>query len=126
MTTIDLRTTSGAATLPRLISIDEAAELLAVSSSTVRNWINDEAIPYVVLPGGTERRQYRIPLQGLLNTLSGNYDLAAELRRVEEATQGATRLTEPTSRGARRGEPPREAPDDHSGGLFASAAARDQ
>ncbi len=62
--------------------------LLAVSSSTVRNWIKDETIPYIELPrksGSRTRAQYRIPLQGLLNTLAGNYDLAGALARLDDA-----------------------------------------
>src|SRR3989442_203451 len=88
--TIDMPTIGGAATLPRLINVDEAAELLAVSSSTVRNWIKDETIPYVQLPAAGKRDSYRIPLQGLLNTLSGTYDLAGELERLNEAAKETT------------------------------------
>ncbi len=71
-----------ASTLPRLISIDEAAALLAVSDTTVRNWIKAEAIPYLELPPTGKRRRYRIPLQGLLNTLTGTYDLGADLEAL--------------------------------------------
>lgn len=72
----------GASTLPRLISVEEAAALLAVTDTTVRNWIKNDAIPYIELPPTGSRRRYRIPLQGLLNTLSGNYDLASDLEHL--------------------------------------------
>jgi excisionase family DNA binding protein len=85
----DKTQTGGAATLPHLISVEEAAELLAVSRSTVHNWIKDESIPYIKLPGSEQRSRYRIPLQGLLNTLSGNYDLAGDLERVNAAAKEA-------------------------------------
>jgi excisionase family DNA binding protein len=80
--------TSGAATLPRLISVEEAATLLAVSDTTVRNWIKNDAIPYIELPGGTERKRYRIPLQGLLTSLVGNYDLASDIEYLQTALSG--------------------------------------
>jgi hypothetical protein len=59
--------------------------MLAVSAETVRNWIEKDAIPYIGLPQTGSRREYRIPLQGLLSSLSGNYDLAADLRSLNEA-----------------------------------------
>jgi excisionase family DNA binding protein len=76
---------------PQLITTKAAAELLSVSPRTVLNWIRDDAIPFVELPSrGRERHEYRIPLHGLLRSLSGNYDLAAELRAADEAdTQSA-------------------------------------
>jgi excisionase family DNA binding protein len=78
----------GAATLPRLVSVEEAASLLAVADTTVRNWIKKDAIPYIVLPGAGTRKQYRIPLQALLTTLAGNYDLVADLRSLDRAFGG--------------------------------------
>ena len=96
----------GAATVPRLISVEEAALLLAVSSSTVRNWIKDGTIPYIELPkkrASRARAQYRIPLQGLLNTLSGNYDLAGSLARLDKAgTELTPEALGEMRRGARR------------------------
>lgn len=74
--------------LIRLITTARAAEILGVSSRTVLNWIDHDAIPYVTLPRvGSGRREYRIPLHALLESLSGNYDLAGELQRLDTATQ---------------------------------------
>jgi excisionase family DNA binding protein len=72
---------------PRLITTSEAAELLKVSQRTVLNWIERGSIPYLELPSSGERPTYRIPLQGLLSSLAGNYDLESELRRLDEAAQ---------------------------------------
>ena len=75
---------------PRLVTTKEAAELLSVSPRTVLNWIQDDAIPYVELPSrGGQRREYRIPLQGLLRSLAGNYDLAGEFTAADDALEGA-------------------------------------
>lgn len=69
----------------RLITTAEAAELLRVSPRTVLNWIEHDAIPYIALPQvGNSRREYRIPLHGLLNSLSGNYPLADQLEEFAE------------------------------------------
>ncbi len=63
--------------------------MLRVSDATIRNWIGVESIPYVQLPPLGRRKQYRIPLQGLLGSLEGNYDLRAGLQeqnvRMREA-----------------------------------------
>ena len=71
------------------LSVPQAAELLNVAPRTVHNWIKDGTVPYVELPGRGERRAYRIPLQGLIESLSGNYDvrshLAAQTAQVREA-----------------------------------------
>lgn len=83
------RTAGGASTLPRLISVEEAATLLAVTDTTVRNWIKADTIPYIELPSTGTRKRYRIPLQGLLNTLSGNYDLASDLEHLDAIFGGA-------------------------------------
>jgi excisionase family DNA binding protein len=64
-----------APTLPRLLTTSEVAAVVRVTPRTVQNWIENQRIPHVELPGG----QYRIPLQGLITSLSGNYDLNAEL-----------------------------------------------
>lgn len=74
---------------PRLITTKEAAELLHVSSRTILNWIEAGSIPYVELPTNGRRREYRIPVAALLQSLRGNYDLAAELRLVDKATREA-------------------------------------
>ena len=128
MTTTN-RTTGGATTLPRLLSVEEAATMLAVSASTIRNWIDDEAIPYVELPPTGQRRRFRIPLQGLLNSLSGNYDLAGELREIDEGAVGPTPTDDTEFRGGRRprhGDPPEEVHGDEEGGVFAHAEARNK
>ena len=72
-----------------LLTVSEAAELLRVSDGTIRNWIAAGSIPYIQLPPVGQRRQYRIPLQGLLGSLEGNYDLRGALQeqnaRMREA-----------------------------------------
>jgi hypothetical protein len=97
MPRIDNRTTSGAATQPRLITVKQAAELLAVDPQTVRNWIERKLVPYIVLPHEEGARQeYRIPLQGLLTSLTGTYDLSQDLDVSEDL--------ERINRAARRGK----------------------
>jgi hypothetical protein len=90
------RTLSGAATQPRLITVTQAANLLAVSDETVRKWITRGTIPYLVLPHDpdSKRNEYRIPLQGLLTCLSGNYDLGRDLDAIHEAAQDVDVLTQ--------------------------------
>jgi excisionase family DNA binding protein len=68
------------ASRPELITVSEAAELLKVNERTIRRWIEAEKIPYLELPSGS----YRIPQGALLASLRGNYDLAAELRELDE------------------------------------------
>jgi excisionase family DNA binding protein len=70
----------------RLVSTSEAAEILSVSPRTVVNWIKKDLIPYVELPGG----EYRIPLNALLRSLAGTYDLSAELEAVDEEARDLT------------------------------------
>jgi excisionase family DNA binding protein len=65
---------------PQLLTVSEAAELLKVNERTIRRWIEAEKIPYLELPGGA----YRVPQGALLASLRGNYDLAAELRNLDE------------------------------------------
>jgi excisionase family DNA binding protein len=74
---------------PQLIKVAEAAELLNVSTSTVHNWIRTGAIPYIELPKTDERQRtdYRIPLKCLVASLSGNYDLSADLAELADAAQ---------------------------------------
>lgn len=74
---------------PRLMTTKEAAELLNVSPRTILNWIERGSIPYVELPGGGERKEYRIPQLALLRSLAGNYDLVAELEQLENAAAGS-------------------------------------
>src|SRR4051794_37268082 len=86
------RISGGPGTLPRLVTVEEAAALLAVDKQTIYNWADDGVIPHIELPlRGKGRRRIRIPLQGLLNTLGGNWDLAAELEALmADAPEGAT------------------------------------
>jgi excisionase family DNA binding protein len=63
-----------------LLTVAEAAALLRVSDATIRNWIAAGSIPYIQLPPVGQRKQHRIPLQGLLASLEGNYDLRGALR----------------------------------------------
>ena len=63
-----------------LLTVSEAAEMLRVSDGTIRNWITAGSIPYIQLPPVGQRKQYRIPLQGLLGSLEGNYDLRGALQ----------------------------------------------
>jgi excisionase family DNA binding protein len=63
----------------QLLSASEAAELLNVSVRTIHTWIEKDAIPYVELPRSGPKRSYRIPLQGLLMSLSGSYDLSEDI-----------------------------------------------
>lgn len=67
--------------MPLLLTTKDTAKMLSVSSQTVLNWIEREEIPFVQLPGGggRKRREFRIPLRGLLESLSGNYNLGKDL-----------------------------------------------
>jgi excisionase family DNA binding protein len=76
-------------TSPRLITTREAAELLHVSSRTVLNWIERDAIPYIELPSSGTRHEYRIPVLALMQSLRGNYDFASDVRALDEATMAA-------------------------------------
>ena len=69
------------ADMPLLLTTKDTAKMLSVSSQTVLNWIEREEIPFVQLPGGggRKRREFRIPLRGLLESLSGNYNLGKDL-----------------------------------------------
>ncbi len=64
---------------PKLLTTKQTAELLNVSTRTVLNWIDTDKVPYLRLPGG----DYRIPLSGLLASLSGTYQLDEELRVLD-------------------------------------------
>ncbi len=81
------------AAAPKLITIAQAASLLAVSEKTVRRWIDGERIPYLKLPSGG----YRIPQSALLAALGGNYALGDELEEIDART---TRVTEDQVRAA--------------------------
>ena len=64
----------------QLLTVQQAASLLNVSDRTIRRWIEGEKIPYLELPSGG----YRIPQGALLASLRGNYDLAGELRELDQ------------------------------------------
>ena len=70
--------------MDELLTTRQAAELLHVSPRTVTNWIRADRVPYVRLPGG----EYRLPLDGLLNSLTGTYDMRPELQGVLELHRG--------------------------------------
>jgi excisionase family DNA binding protein len=65
---------------PVLLTVPQAASLLRVSDRTIRRWIEAERIPFLKLPSGA----YLIPQGALLASLRGTYDLAGELRQLEE------------------------------------------
>ncbi|MGH2879965.1 MAG: helix-turn-helix domain-containing protein [Solirubrobacteraceae bacterium] len=71
---------------PKLLSTTQAADLLNVSRRTILNWIEAGKVPYVKLPGG----DYRIPLSGLLSSLSGTYRLDEEIRALDERNAALT------------------------------------
>jgi len=72
------------ASQPKLLSTTQAADLLSVSRRTILNWIETGKVPYVRLPGG----DYRVPLSGLLASLSGTYRLDQEIRALDERYAG--------------------------------------
>ncbi len=77
------------------MTVPQAAEMLSVSPRTVHNWIKEGTVPYIELPGRGERRAYRIPIEGLAESLSGNYDLRAHLA-AQTARVRETRRQRPT------------------------------
>ena len=74
------------AAAPKLLTVAQAASLLAVSEKTVRRWIDGERIPYLRLPSGG----YRIPQGALLASLGGNYALGDELEEIDARMAGVT------------------------------------
>jgi excisionase family DNA binding protein len=69
-----------AAAEPQFLTVCEAAALLNVNEQTIQGWIDGESIPYMELPSGS----YRIPQSALHASLRNNYQLAAELRGLDE------------------------------------------
>lgn len=69
-----------AAAEPQFLTVREAAALLNVDEQTIRGWIDAESIPYMELPSGS----YRIPQSALQVSLRSNYQLATELRELDE------------------------------------------
>lgn len=84
-----MKTTALPKISPRLLTTGEAARLLNVTQRTIGNWIKHGSIPYIELPSNGGRKEYRIPQMALLRSLSGNYDLLAEVRALEEAAEAA-------------------------------------
>lgn len=74
------------AAAPKLITVAQAASLLAVSEKTIRRWIDAERIPFLKLPSGG----YRIPQGALLASLGGNYPLGDELEEIDAAMAGVS------------------------------------
>jgi excisionase family DNA binding protein len=74
------------ASQPKLLSTTQAATLLNVSRRTILNWIEAGKVPYVRLPGG----DYRLPLSGLLSSLSGTYRLDEEIRMLDARNAALT------------------------------------
>lgn len=68
----------------RLVTVQEAADLLRVDSSTINGWINKGLVPYIELPSAGERKSYRLPLNALLQSLAGNYDLQPHVTTVDK------------------------------------------
>jgi excisionase family DNA binding protein len=78
---------------PKLLTTSEAARLARVAPRTVVKWIEADAIPYLVLPQVGKRKEYRIPMDAFLRSFGGTYDLAADVRALDEITAEAN-LTE--------------------------------
>lgn len=68
----------------RLVTVQEAADLLRVDSSTINSWINKGLVPYIELPSAGDRKSYRLPLNALLQSLSGNFDLQPHVATVDK------------------------------------------
>jgi excisionase family DNA binding protein len=57
---------------PVFLTTAEVAGALAVSRPTVVNWIKNDKVRYINLPG--PRPNYRIPFEALVDSLEGSYD----------------------------------------------------
>jgi excisionase family DNA binding protein len=66
----------------QMLTVRAAADMLNVTPRTVLGWIERDAIPFIRLPGSGDKTSYRIPLHGLVESLSGTYDLAAEVEKL--------------------------------------------
>jgi excisionase family DNA binding protein len=69
---------------PKLLTTKEAADLARVTPRTIVKWIESETIPYIVLPQAGKRKEYRIPMDAFLRSFGGNYDLAADVRELDQ------------------------------------------
>jgi excisionase family DNA binding protein len=94
-------TTRGTHPSTRLLSVKEAAELLAVTEPTIRHWIAEGMVPCIELPSQSRHRRYRIPLQGLLNARTVGDSPAYALERLDDA---GDRLNEGMHAALRRGQ----------------------
>lgn len=74
----------GVGTGIKLLTTGEAGAMVGVSPRTIQNWAKSGKVPYLELPSG----EFRIPLNGLLASLGGTFDLAAALAHLDEATSG--------------------------------------
>lgn len=74
----------------QLLTVRAVADMLNVTPRTVLAWIEKDAIPFIRLPGG-EKPSYRIPLHGLVESLSGTYDLAADVEQILEGERATVR-----------------------------------
>lgn len=92
----------------KLITPAQAAEFLAVSERTILSWIQRESVPFVELPNGGGRPSYRIPLQGLISSLSGNYDLEADFSALAAGAVESDEVDAPSDLEASRGARSRE------------------
>jgi excisionase family DNA binding protein len=82
----------------QLLTVRAAAEMLNVTPRTILAWIEKDAIPFIKLPGG-DKPSYRIPLHGLVDSLSGNYDLAADVEEILQSERfGESRNSRPEDR----------------------------
>ena len=123
------RTIGGAATMPRLLSVEEAAELLAVSSSTIRNWIDRRSDPLhrTALDGRTTPLSHPAPRAA--RRAVGDYDLAATLQQLDKASGELANNTHQELRRGRSRRPsrnsrPREMDSADPGDIFEHSEAR--
>jgi hypothetical protein len=65
--------------VPRLLTVRETAELLRVHPETVLAWIGGGVVPFLALPTVGGAPEYRIPLHGLSDALTGTYDFLADV-----------------------------------------------
>lgn len=78
----------------QLITASQAAELLNVHIRTIHGWIDKGSIPHITLPSNGGKPSYRIPLHGLLSSLSGNYDLAEDVDELLAEPDGDSKRSQ--------------------------------
>lgn len=69
----------------RLLSPEEAATLVGVDREEVYHWMADDKVPHVELTG--QRGEYRLPMQGLLASMPNLFDLAEDLKALDDAIE---------------------------------------